>query len=223
MPSHAVLTTLADQPGMLFRVTQVLARHDANIEHIDIVQEPRLEAAVYFEFSCKTPIEQIVSEMQDVPGVMRVDVTQSFGKVYGKRVIIMGGGAQVGQVAMGAILEADRHNIRGEHISVDTIPLVGEHDFAAFQGARSVASSTNRAVRRIVWTDGGGHDRPLVMRIEGDGFLRYMVRNIVGTLVEVGTGRWPPSHVERILSSLDRSQAGPTAPAHGLFLVGVDY
>jgi len=110
---------------MLFRVTQVLARHDANIEHIDIVHEPRLEAQVYFEFSSKTPIAQIVSEMQDVPGVLRVDVTQSFGKVYGKRVVIMGGGAQVGQVAMGAILEADRHNIRGEHISVDTIPLVG--------------------------------------------------------------------------------------------------
>jgi energy-converting hydrogenase B subunit Q len=51
--------------------------------------------------------------------------------VYGKRIIIMGGGAQVGQVAMGAILEADRHNIRGEHISVDTIPLVGERDLAA--------------------------------------------------------------------------------------------
>ena len=131
MPSHAVLTTLADQPGMLYRVTEVLARHDANIEHIDIVHEPHREAEVYLEFACETPIDQIVSEMQDVPGVMRVDLTQSFGTVYGKRIIIMGGGAQVGQVALGAILEADRHNIRGEHISVDTIPLVGEHDLAA--------------------------------------------------------------------------------------------
>ena len=64
MPSHAVLTTLADQPGMLFRVTQVLARHDANIEHIDIVHEPHREAEVYLEFACETPIDQIVSEMQ---------------------------------------------------------------------------------------------------------------------------------------------------------------
>jgi energy-converting hydrogenase B subunit Q len=131
MPSHAVLTTVADQPGLLFGLTRILASHDANIEHIDIVHEPRREAAIYLEFSCPTPIEQIVSEMQDVPGVIRVDMTQSFGKVYGKRIIIMGGGAQVGQVAMGAIIEADRHNIRGEHISVDTIPLVGEHDLAA--------------------------------------------------------------------------------------------
>jgi energy-converting hydrogenase B subunit Q len=52
-------------------------------------------------------------------------------KVYGKRIIIIGGGAQVGQVALGAITEADRHNIRGEHISVDTIPLVGEQPLAA--------------------------------------------------------------------------------------------
>ena len=52
-------------------------------------------------------------------------------KIYGKRIIIVGGGAQVGQVAMGAISEADRHNIRGEHISIDTIPLVGEQPLAA--------------------------------------------------------------------------------------------
>jgi energy-converting hydrogenase B subunit Q len=62
--------------------------------------------------------------------VTSVDLTPSFQKIYGKRIIIMGGGAQVGQVALGAISEADRHNIRGERISVDTIPLVGEHELA---------------------------------------------------------------------------------------------
>jgi tRNA pseudouridine38-40 synthase len=102
-------------------------------------------------------------------------------------------------------------------------PLVGTHDFAAFQGTGSVVSSTERTVREIEWADGGGYDLPLVMRIEGDGFLRHMVRNIVGTLVEVGTGRWPASAVEAILTSRDRGQAGPTAPPHGLFLVRVDY
>jgi energy-converting hydrogenase B subunit Q len=60
-----------------------------------------------------------------------VELTPSFSRIYGKRIIIMGGGAQVGQVAMGAISEADRHNIRGERISVDTIPLVGEKELAA--------------------------------------------------------------------------------------------
>ena len=60
-----------------------------------------------------------------------VELTPSFSKIYGKRIIIMGGGAQVGQVALGAITEADRHNIRGERISIDTIPLVGEDALAS--------------------------------------------------------------------------------------------
>ena len=104
-----------------------------------------------------------------------------------------------------------------------SLSLVGSHDFAAFQGSGSFVHSTTRTVHAIQWEDGGGYDLPLVMRIEGDGFLRHMVRNIVGTLIEVGSGRWSPSHVEAILRSLDRSRAGPTAPPHGLFLVRVDY
>jgi energy-converting hydrogenase B subunit Q len=131
MPSHAVLTTVADQPGMLFGLTQVLARHDANIIHVDINPRADRRVEIYLEFSCDTPIDAVVSELGAVPGVTTIDVTPSFAKVYGKRIVIMGGGAQVGQVALGAILEADRHNIRGEHISVDTIPLVGEQDLAA--------------------------------------------------------------------------------------------
>ncbi len=102
-------------------------------------------------------------------------------------------------------------------------PLVGVHDFAAFQGAGSVVSSSERDIRRLEWTDGGGYDLPLVMCIEGSGFLRHMVRNIVGTLVQVGVGRWPASQVAAILASRDRSQAGSPAPAAGLFLVRVDY
>jgi tRNA pseudouridine38-40 synthase len=101
--------------------------------------------------------------------------------------------------------------------------LVGVHDLAAFQGAGSVVTSSERDIRRLEWTDGGGYDLPLVMHIEADGFLRHMVRNIVGTLVDVGVGRWPASQLETILASRDRAQAGSTAPPTGLFLVRVDY
>jgi tRNA pseudouridine38-40 synthase len=101
--------------------------------------------------------------------------------------------------------------------------LVGAQDFAAFQGSGSDVLSTERTVRSIAWEDGGGYDLPLIMRIEGDGFLRHMVRNIVGTLVEVGLGRWTADRVAEIRASLDRTQAGPTAPAHGLYLVRVLY
>jgi tRNA pseudouridine38-40 synthase len=101
--------------------------------------------------------------------------------------------------------------------------LVGTHDFSAFQGAGSAVDDAVRTVRSLDWQDGGGYDLPLVMRIEGDGFLRHMVRNIVGTLVEVGFGRWPPERVGRILDSGDRTRAGATAPPRGLFLVRVQY
>lgn len=101
--------------------------------------------------------------------------------------------------------------------------LVGAHDFAAFRGAGTDVASTERVVREIAWEDGGGYDLPIVVRIRGDGFLRHMVRNIVGTLVEVGIGRWSPARVPAILASKDRSQAGPTAPPQGLFLVRVLY
>ena len=102
-------------------------------------------------------------------------------------------------------------------------PLVGAHDFAAFQGAGAAVDSTERLIDRIEWEEGRGSDTPLVMRITGSGFLRHMVRNIVGTLVEVGTGRWPAACIPDILASGDRTLAGPTAPARGLFLVRVEY
>jgi tRNA pseudouridine38-40 synthase len=103
------------------------------------------------------------------------------------------------------------------------LALTGTHDFAAFQGTGSVVSSTTRTLHRVEWETGEGHSRPLVMRIEGDGFLRHMVRSIAGTLVEIGLGRWAPSRMREIVDSRDRGQAGPTAPASGLFLVRVRY
>lgn len=99
----------------------------------------------------------------------------------------------------------------------------GRHDFAAFQASGSSVTTTERTIGRIEWEDGGGYDLPLLFRVEGDGFLRHMVRNIVGTLVEVGIGRWPAGCVPDILASKDRALAGATAPAHGLFLVRVSY
>jgi len=101
--------------------------------------------------------------------------------------------------------------------------LIGQHDFAGFQAAGSVVSSTVRVIHSIDWLEGQGHASPLVLRIAGDGFLRHMVRNIVGTLVEVGLSRWPSDRVADILASGDRARAGPTVPPHGLFLIGVEY
>jgi energy-converting hydrogenase B subunit Q len=131
MPAYAVLTTVSDQPGVLFGLTKVLADRLANITHVDIINHPDRDAQIYLEFSVPSASEDIENELRRVQGVKDVEMTPSLSKIYGKRIIIMGGGAQVGQVALGAITEADRHNIRGERISVDTIPLVGEEELAS--------------------------------------------------------------------------------------------
>ena len=129
--AHAILATVFDQPGILHGLTKVLADHHANITYVDIHGSPP-HSSTYFEFTIDTAsLADVLADLQRVPGVTSVVETPSFAKIYGKRIIVMGGGAQVGQVALGAVSEADRHNIRGERISVDTIPLVGEQELAA--------------------------------------------------------------------------------------------
>jgi energy-converting hydrogenase B subunit Q len=131
MTAYAILTTVSDRPGMLYGLSKVLADHEADVKYVDIHPGER-DSEIYFEFVLASPsLEAVLDDLRQVPGVARAEETPTFGKIYGKRIIVMGGGAQVGMVAMGAIAEADRHNIRGERISVDTIPLVGEHELAA--------------------------------------------------------------------------------------------
>jgi energy-converting hydrogenase B subunit Q len=115
---------------MLFALTGVLADHQANITYVDMHSRGQ-ESDIYFEFTRADGEETIAQNLRDVAGVLTVEETPSLNRIYGKRIVVMGGGAQVGQVALGAIAEADRHNIRGERISVDTIPLVGEAELAA--------------------------------------------------------------------------------------------
>lgn len=98
--------------------------------------------------------------------------------------------------------------------------LTGRRDFAAMGGS---GRPVRDAVRTVFRFDIEARLPFLFLRVEADGFLYKMVRNMVGTLVEVGRGRWDPGRVEAILASGDRRQAGPTAPAHGLCLEEVNY
>ncbi len=99
--------------------------------------------------------------------------------------------------------------------------LFGTHDFKAFEGAGSPRSDSIRSIVAADLTDKkNGH---LSFEVTADGFLRFMVRNIIGTLVDVGLGRITPDDFEAVLRSKDRSRAGATAPPHGLFLKSVQY
>lgn len=98
--------------------------------------------------------------------------------------------------------------------------LLGRHDFSVFMSAGSDVLDTVRTVDRAELVQRGDE---LVFEIHGDGFLRHMVRAIVGTLVDVGTGRRAPASMAELIASRDRGEAGDTAPAQGLTLVSVDY
>jgi tRNA pseudouridine38-40 synthase len=98
--------------------------------------------------------------------------------------------------------------------------LIGKHDFSAFRSSSCGAKSPIRTLKRLEIKKSGDF---IDIQLEADSFLQYMVRNIVGTLVETGLGRFSPDEVSRMLASCDRSQAGRTAPARGLYLVSVFY
>ena len=106
---------------------------------------------------------------------------------------------------------------RMNHASHD---IVGEHDFAAFQGTGTRTHSTVRRVTSAQWRADGA---AVTFEISGAGFLRHMVRSLAGTLVEVGHGRRMVGDLARLLAAPDRAEAGRTAPPQGLFLVSVLY
>ena len=98
--------------------------------------------------------------------------------------------------------------------------LIGRHDFASFCGTGAQVKSTVRTLTGIdIWRDGD----VVTIRVKGEGFLYNMVRIIAGTLIQVGNGQYPPERVKKILDACDRSVSGPTAPAHGLTLMGIEF
>jgi tRNA pseudouridine38-40 synthase len=98
--------------------------------------------------------------------------------------------------------------------------LIGTHDFRGFASSAEPRENTVRTIFRCDVQEEGPEIR---VAVQGNGFLYNMVRNIVGTLVEVGRGHWEPEHIDRILLSRDRRDAGPTAPPDGLTLLCVHY
>ena len=182
MADFAVLTTVSNQPGVLFGLTKVLADHQANISYVDIIHHPDRDPEIYLEFSTDGDSDRLSAELRAVAGVSKVELTPSFSKIYGKRIIIMGGGAQVGQVALGAIAEADRHNIRGERISVDTIPLVGEDALAS--AVRAVVRLPRVRLLVLAGSIMGGDISRAVEEVRAKGLL-VMSLNMAGSVPDV--------------------------------------
>jgi energy-converting hydrogenase B subunit Q len=183
MSAFAVLAEVSDRPGILSGLTKVLADHHANITYVDIHDAGEPTSDIYFEFTMDgDDVTAVLADMQTVEGVRLVEETPNFARIYGKRIIVMGGGAQVGFVAMGAITEADRHNIRGERISIDTIPLVGEQELAA--AVRAAARLPRVKMLVLAGSLMGGAITEAVKEVQSYG-LRVISLNQAGSVTDV--------------------------------------
>ena len=168
-----ILVTTDAGPGVLHQLTGVIARRRGDISSVDILSKADAEERVYFEIDFPDDpgplVDGLVDELRALAPVREVERVATLRAIYGKRVIIMGGGAQVGQVAIGAISEADRHNIRGERISVDTIPLVGERPLA--DAVRAVARLPRASALVLAGSLMGGEIEQAVREVRAQGLL----------------------------------------------------
>ncbi|HVD44980.1 MAG TPA: DUF5612 domain-containing protein, partial [Rubrobacter sp.] len=179
----ALMVRTPDEPGALHALTEVFLDHEANIIHVDIAERREKLSTVYFELEdvSDDAADALVGDLEALPVVRTVERAPSFRKVYGKRIIVVGGGAQVGQVVVGAVAEADRHNIRGEKISVDTIPLVGEEELAA--ATRAVARLPRAVALVLAGALMGGEVASAVHEIREKGII-VLSLNMPGSVTD---------------------------------------
>ena len=156
--------------------------------------EPLAEVELEVEWLSEERLIEVLERVQDVTTVR---LTRALERIFGKRIIVIGGGAQVAQVALGAVSEADRHNLRGERISVDTIALVGEAEIAA--AVRAVADLPRARLLVLAGSIMGGDISIAAEEIRALG-IRIISLNMVGSITE---------HVDLVVS--DPVQAGTMA------------
>jgi energy-converting hydrogenase B subunit Q len=156
-------------PGVLHELTGVIAEHRGDIASVEIIEQRDNESRIYFEIDLPVEAAVLQADLEKLASVREVRVVKTMERIYGKRIIIVGGGAQVGQVAIGAISEADRHNIRGEHISVDTIPLVGEQPLA--DAVRAVGRLPRARALVLAGSLMGGEIEKAVREVRAQGLL----------------------------------------------------
>jgi energy-converting hydrogenase B subunit Q len=207
VPERSAIRIIAEnRRGVLRDIATVVAAHDANI--VMVSQEvfdsgPYTGfAELYFEYDCGEVVshECFVADLNNIPSVKEVRTYQPFGHIFGSRVIIIGGGAQVAQVALGAVNEADRHNIRGERISVDTIPLVGERTLALAVDA--VSRLPRASILVLAGSIMGGEITKAVDRVREAG-IPVIALKMAGTV---------PEHADLVVT--DPIQAGVFAVMH---------
>ena len=177
------LTIKSDEKkGVLDDITDVITDHGANISYVHLFVEKNNKGSTNLELEHVENIDELIKDLYNIDEVKSVELHGSQSDIWGKRIIIVGGGAQVSQVATGAITEADRHNIRGERISVDTIPLVGENNLAEAIEAISRLPRVNALV--LAGSLMGGKITDAVRKVKEDKDLIVISLNMPGSVTD---------------------------------------
>ena len=177
------LTIKSDEKkGVLYDITDVITDHGANISYVHLFVEKNNMGSINLELEHVEDIDDLLSDLKNIEEVRSVELHGSQLDIWGKRIIIIGGGAQVSQVATGAITEADRHNIRGERISVDTIPLVGEKSLAEAIEALSRLPRVSAVV--LAGSLMGGEITQAVKKVKKESKLVVISLNMPGSVTE---------------------------------------
>lgn len=181
MDIRSLLIRATDGPGVLHRITGEIAGAGGNIVTVETREATAGVFSLYLELDT-CDVDGLAARLRSMPFVVECTEPRPFGRIFGARVIVIGGGAQVAAVASGAVQEADRHNIRGERISVDTIPLVGEDNIA--EAVRAVARLPR--VRALVLAGSlmGGDIADAVTEVQRAG-IPVITLSQVGSVVEV--------------------------------------
>ncbi len=163
---NAIWIELKNVTGALQKVTATIAEYKGNIVHIEHITGDET-VHLYLEIENISNMRPLIRDLTQLEVTIAITTVPTFHQIYGKRVIVVGAGAQVAEVAKGAISEADRHNIRGEKISVDTIPLVGEKETA--EAVRAVARLPRARILILAGSLMGGEITNAVRDIQRQG------------------------------------------------------
>ena len=182
MSDYTLTIKSHERKGVLDDITDVITSHGANISYVHLFVEKNNIGSINLELEHVEDIDMLVSDLENISEVKSVELHGSQFDIWGKRIIIVGGGAQVAQVAMGAITEADRHNIRGERISVDTIPLVGEKNLA--EAIEAISRLPRVSALVLAGSLMGGEITESVRKVKEESNLIVISLNMPGSVTE---------------------------------------
>lgn len=182
MNDYTLTIKSAERKGVLDDITDVITVHGANISYVHLFIEKNNVGSINLELEHVMDIDELLLDLEKISEVKSVELHGSQLDIYGKRIIIVGGGAQVSQVAMGAITEADRHNIRGERISIDTIPLVGEKNIA--EAVEAISRLPRVSALVLAGSLMGGEITQAVKKVKEESNLIVISLNMPGSVTK---------------------------------------